>query len=372
MSNWSFHFPVGIVFGAGRAREIPALAAALGARPVLVIDAALPRLPWARALAESLSPVAVFSDIRPNPTVANVDALASVLRRERADVAVAVGGGSSLDCAKAAAALAAAADASIRPYHSGGKAFARPGPPLIAVPTTAGTGSEATPISVLDDEEKDFKSPFASPFFYPAKAVVDPELCYSLPKAVTASTGLDALSHAIEGYWSKNRQPICDALALEAARTIFAHLATACREPENAAAREAMSYGALLAGIAFHMPKNAIIHACSFPLSNRFHLPHGVACALTMEEAIRLNAPHMGGRMEAFAAACGFADIDGMTAAIRRLKREGGLPCTLSEAGVPEEAVPELIDGSFHPLMKNNPKEVTREDLEMIYRRLKG
>jgi alcohol dehydrogenase len=118
------------------------------------------------------------------------------------------------------------------------------------------------------------------------------------------------------------------------------------------------------------MPKNAIMHACSYPLSNRAHLPHGAACAFTMEASIRLNAPYMNGRMEEFASACGFAGIDEMIAQITVLKKRGGLPCTLKEAGIASELVETLIKESFHPVIKNNPKEVTVEDLQNIYKEL--
>ena len=138
----------------------------------------------------------------------------------------------------------------------------------------------------------------------------------------------------------------------------------------DAKARNAMSYAALLAGMAFQLPKNAMVHACSFPLSNRYHLPHGVACALTLEGAIRLNAPCLGDRFAAFATACGFADAEAMAAAVHRLKRLGGLPCTLAEAGIPENAVETLIAESFHPLLQNNPRPITSADLRALYREL--
>jgi alcohol dehydrogenase class IV len=120
------------------------------------------------------------------------------------------------------------------------------------------------------------------------------------------------------------------------------------------------------------MPKNAMMHACSYPLSNRAHLSHGAACAFTMEPSIRLNTPHMGGRMEEFATACGFATVDAMIAQITVLKKRGGLPCTLKEAGIAPEMVETLIKESFHPVIKNNPKEVTVEDLQKIYKEIAG
>ncbi len=338
-----------------------------GKRPVLVTDNTLAGLPHIREVLGLFDHAPLFSEVEPNPTVINVDALAVLLRDSAADVVVAIGGGSVLDCAKAAACLAVSEQNSIRAFHSGGAVLGPDSLPVVALPTTAGTGSEVTPFAVLDDREKGVKGPLAGPALYPRHALVDPALTYTLPLYVTACTGLDALSHAIEGYWSKNHQPICDLLAKEAARLIFTHFEAVCVEPETAAAREGLSYAALLAGMAFQLPKNAMVHACSYPLSTRFHMPHGAACAFTLEYAVRLNAPHMDGRLEDFALYCGFDSVEAMTRRIGVFKRMGGLPCTLAEAHIPESAIPELIDESFHPLINNNPKPVSREDLEAMY-----
>jgi alcohol dehydrogenase len=319
---------------------------------------------------EALPGIPVFSDVTPDPTVGSVDALAARLRTQRHGVVVAVGGGSAMDCAKAAAALAAGNLASIRAVHSGGVRLGSERLPLIAVPTTAGTGSEVTPFAVLNDPEKQIKGPIAGDALYPIHAVVDPELTYSLPRQVTVVTGLDALSHAIEGYWSQGHQPICDLLAIEAARLICQHLRRAAQQPDDAQARAGMSHAATLAGAAFQLPKNAMVHACSFPLSTRYHLPHGAACALTLEEAIRFNAPVMGERMTVFLRGIGLADAEDLIALVRELKQLGGLPCTLREAGIPPEDIPQLARESFHPLMRNNPRSMTEDDLIAMYQRL--
>ena len=367
---WTFHLPTKIVFGSGSTTSLSAMPELTGKRTAVVTDPVIGKLPAIQTVVKKLSPVAVFDDVRPNPTVANVDALAALLRKEKVEAVIAIGGGSSLDCAKAAAFLAVTEDASIRAYHSSGKPVDKRGIPLVTVPTTAGTGSEVTPIAVLDDEEKNIKAPMASPWFYPVCAVVDSDLTLSVPLGVTAATALDSLSHSIEGYWSRNHQPICDALAKEAAKTIFEYLPKVYDNLGDPVARERLSYAALVAGIAFQMPKNAIMHACSFPLSNRAHLSHGAACAFTMESSIRLNTPFMAGRMEEFASACGFATIDAMIAQITVLKKRGGLPCTLKEAKVAPELVETLIKESFNPIIKNNPKEVTVEDLQKMYKEI--
>lgn len=367
---WTFQLPVRVCFGDGVANEAPARAAEYGSRPIIVTDETLAALPGIQALIASFGPAQVFAQVEPNPTVANVDALAQMIRAGNADVLVAIGGGSPLDCAKAAACLAPSGAGSIRAFHSEGQKLDNRRLPLIALPTTAGTGSEVTPFAVLDDREKEIKGPIAAEALYPTLALVDPELTHSLPRFVTAATALDALSHAIEGYWSKNHQPICDLLAKEAAQLIFQHFERVMENPGDRDARAALSYAALLAGMAFQLPKNAMVHACSYPLSNRYHLCHGAACAFTLEFAIRLNASHTHGRLEAFAAACGLDSPEAMAQTIRRFKRLGGLPCTLADAGIPETAIESIISESFHPLINNNPKAITPDDLRALYESL--
>lgn len=367
---WTFKIPTTVSFGEGAIRHVAELAAGLGQRPLLVADGDLVQLPlWAR-VQQAVPGVDVFSEVTADPTVACVDRLAARLRAAGHDVVIAVGGGSAIDAAKAAACLAASPLPSIRSAHSAGVPLGPDRLPLIAVPTTAGTGSEVTPFAVLNDPDQQRKGPIAGDALYPRYAVVDPQLTHSLPRRVTASTGLDALSHAIEAYWSRGHQPICDLLAIEAARLICGHLGRALRRPDDAPARTAMSYAALLAGAAFQLPKNALVHACSFPLSTRYHLPHGAACALTLEEAIRFNAPALGERMTAFLQGIGLATVEALIAVVRELKQLGGLPCTLREVGVSQQDLPQLVRESFHPLMQNNPQPVTEDDLMAMYQRL--
>jgi alcohol dehydrogenase len=370
MSLWTFKIPTIVTFGAGALRQLATIAAALGGRPLLVADCDLVRLPLWQRIEEILPGMPVFSDVTPDPTVDSVDALAVRLRDGRHDLLVAVGGGSAMDCAKAAAVLAAGPLPSIRAVHSGGIPLGSARLPLIAVPTTAGTGSEVTPFAVLNDPEKHIKGPIAGDALYPVHAVVDPELTHSLPRRVTIVTGLDALSHAIEGYWSRGHQPLCDMLAIEAAALICRHLRRAAEQPDDVPARSALSYAATLAGVAFQLPKNAMVHACSFPLSTRYHLPHGAACAFTLEEAIRLNTPVMGDRMTDFLHKIGMTNAEDLIARVRDLKRLGDLPCTLGEVGIPAEDIPQLARESFHPLMRNNPRTLSEGDLIAMYQRL--
>lgn len=350
--------------------QLPQIAASLGSRPLLATDRDLVHLPLWQRFAEALPDAPVFLEITPDPTVDSVDALASRLRAGRHDLVIAVGGGSAIDCAKAACALVASSLASIRDVHTGGVALGVARLPLIAVPTTAGTGSEVTPFAVLNDPQKNAKGPIAGNALYPVHAIVDPLLTHGLPRRMTAIVGLDALSHAIEGYWSRGHQPLCDLMAIEAARLISGNLKRVLLQPDDAPARSAMSYAATLAGMAFQLPKNAMVHACSFPLSARYHLPHGAACAFTLEEAIRLNAPAMGNRITQFLEGIGMAAPEELIALVRELKQLGGMPCTLRDAGIPQEDIPMLARESLHPLMRNNPRTMTEDDLIVMYQRL--
>lgn len=334
---------------------------------MLVTDAGLASMAMTSEVLDLLGPSAIlFAEVEPNPTVGTVDKLAETIRGHLGDVVVALGGGSSLDCAKAACSVAIQGGPA-RKYHSEGVALDSRHLPLIAVPTTAGTGSEVTPIAVLDDPEKGIKAPIAHDNFYPKLAIVDPELTLTVPRHITAITGLDALSHGIEGYWSKNHQPICDLMALESVRLVFRHLSAALANGSDIKARTGMSLAALLGGLGFQLPKNAAVHACSFPLSNKYHMPHGSACAMTLDHFVRFNSESMGERGIALARAAGFAGMNDLADGIAELKAEAGLPTTLREVGVCDNNIDELVKNSFHPIMGNNPREVTPDALRALY-----
>jgi len=364
---WTYQQPTRIVFGIGSRKNLYEIVTGFGRKPILVTDAGFKELPaTAETLAVLGSDVRLFCEVTPNPTVDAVDALARTIRDSGCDVVAALGGGSPLDCAKAACSVAVQ-EGSARDYHSGGAKLDGRHLPLIAVPTTAGTGSEVTPISVLDDPGKGIKAPVVHDNFYPTVALIDPELTLTMPRYVTACTGLDALAHAVEGYWSCNHQPICDAMALEAVSLVMTHLSLVLDDGEDLSSREAMSLAATLGGLAFQIPKNAAVHACSFPLSSRYHLAHGAACAMTLDHFIRYNAEAMGDRAKALAKAAQATDMEEFADKVAALKVQGGVPNRLSEVGVGTEDLDSLVKDSFHPLMKNNPREVTAADLRSIY-----
>ena len=308
----------------------------------------------------------IFSELSPNPDVKEVDKCADIIRENGHGFIVALGGGSALDCAKAAGSICLTDD-SIKKYHGTGEAMPKEHIPLIAVPSTSGTGSEDTCVSVLTDHEAGKKAPIVSDGFYPDVAVIDPELTYSMPPAVTASTGIDVLCHAIEGFWSKGHQPICDALALHATELVFKYLERAYKDGNDEEAREKMAEASVIAGMAFTLPKTTASHACSFPLTNIYNIPHGEACGLTLDYFARINAQAEDGRLEVFAKKLGFKDVSDMADAIYDLKERLGLRNDLKDLNLGKEQISELVRISRHPNLYNNPVDITDDMLLEMY-----
>lgn len=371
--NWDFNLPVKLVFGVGRHKELPAFIDEIGGKVgVLVCSHSFAK----NGLADEFVSLsngrikAVFSDIRPNPTTDNVNACVAVMREVNADFAVALGGGSPMDCCKAACAIAKGND-KIESYHSGGKAVtSAEAIPMIAVTTTSGTASEVTNISVLTDLTQNLKQPMNDPAMYPKIAVIDPVLTLTVPPQITASTGLDVLSHAIESYWATLNQPICSACSIYAARLVFKYLERAYNHPDDLEAREKMAEASIVAGVAFSHPRTTGSHACSFPLTNIYGVPHGEACAFTLDYFVKFNAEHADsdGRITAFAKDCGFDTPQAMADEISAMKKRMGMRSTLSEIGcTTDEQIKELTQKSMSMLMKRNPIELTEEDIYNMY-----
>ncbi|KFI88423.1 MULTISPECIES: iron-containing alcohol dehydrogenase family protein [Bifidobacterium] len=370
---WDYQQPVAIRFGNGRVREIKDVAAEMGLTEggLLVSERLFAKNGTAeRIVKDSEGAISeIFSEFSPNPDVTEVDKAAALIREKNLKFVVAMGGGSAMDLAKSAASIALTND-SIADYHGTGKAMPQEHLPIIAVPTTAGTGSEVTCVSVLTNRALGKKAPIVSDGFFPSVAIIDPELTYSVPPHVTASTGMDVLSQAIEGYWSKGHQPICDACAIHAAPLVFKYLPIAVAEPDNAEARQKMCEASVIAGLAFTLPKTTSSHACSFPLTNIHGIAHGEACGLTLDWFARINADAQHGRVQEFARAIGFEDVGAMADAIHELKAKVGLRTGLKDLGLSAEQIDDLVRISRHPNLYNNPVEITDEMLRDMYEHL--
>ena len=349
--NWDYLQPVKIHFGKGRISEVKDIARAIGCNNgLLVADPFF----FTNGLAEKIinesegTIIASFGEISPNPDVTEVDECANIIREKNIGFVVA-----------------------IRKYHGTGVSLPIDHLPLIAVPTTSGTGSEVTCVSVLTDHENGKKSPIVSDGFFPSVAIIDPELTYTMPPKVTAGTGIDVLSHALEGYWSKGHQPICDACAIHAADLVFKYLYKAYENPKDEEAREKMCEASLIAGLAFTLPKTTSSHACSFPLTNIHHIPHGEACGLTLDYFVRINANgYEGERIDKLAKTLGFENSDSMADAIYELKNKMGLRNDLKDLNLNEDQINDLVRISRHPNLYNNPVEITDEMLSEMYHKL--
>ncbi|AGK95965.1 iron-containing alcohol dehydrogenase family protein [Clostridium pasteurianum] len=371
--DWFYKQPVKIIFGIDKVKDLYNILKDLNYKNGLLVcgpsfaenGAAEKILDYSKGLITK-----IFSNIVPNPTVDNVDNCADVIRKNNIGFVLALGGGSPIDCAKAAASLCKTED-SIVLYHNQEKKFGKEHIPLIAVPTTSGTGSEVTAVSVLTNPHIGRKAPLASENFYPEYAIVDPTLTLTVPKQITASTGLDVLSHALEGFWSKDHQPICDALALHAASLVFKYLEKAYINGEDIEAREKMSEASLIAGLAFGLPKTTGSHACSFPLTNIYKLPHGEACAFTLDYFTRINAEAEDGRVNDFAKQLGFKDANDMADRIKELKFSMNMKVSLQDAGIRDEEVETLAELSIHPNLLNNPVKMEKKDLIEMFRSFK-
>lgn len=366
---WNYKQPVEIYFGDKKINEVSSIAKSIGGKKgILISGKSFVRNGVAQRIKDSSEGLisTIFSDISPNPDVKEVDSCAEIMRENGIDFVIALGGGSVLDAAKAASVIALTND-SIRKYHGTSEKVPEKHLPVIAVPTTSGTGSEVTSVSVLSDHESGKKAPIVSDSFYPVYAVIDPELTYSMPPQITAATGIDVLSHAIEGFWSKGHQPICDACAIHAARLVFENLYTAYKEPENREAREKMAEASVIAGLAFTIPKTTSSHACSFPLTNIYGIPHGEACGLTLDYFVRINGKEDDGRILDFAKKLGFKDIDEMADKIHELKLKLNLLTDLKKFNLTDDQINELSHKSLHPNLYNNPVNISEEMLRDMY-----
>lgn len=377
-----FRVPPTICFGRDAAREAGREARRLGAKKALTVtDKVLKDSGSIQPVLDSLTKegleAAIFDGVDGEPTLAHVDNGLKVYREERCDIIVAAGGGSSIDTAKAVAVMAAN-PGRIQDYMGLDK-ISRPGPPLIAVPTTAGTGSEATVFTIITDTEKEIKMLIGSPFIMPQVALVDPLLTLKMPRGLTAATGLDALTHAIEAYVSVKSQPMSDVMALSAIGLLGEYLPQAWANPDNVEARTRTLLGALQAGIAFSNASVALVHGMSRPIGANFHIAHGVSNAallgVVMEFSL-LGAPR---RYADIAAALGepVAGLSSMQAAqlgadrVKRMIEQLKVP-NLTELGISREKLGPLVskmadDAIASGSPGNNPRKATKEEIVELY-----
>ncbi len=222
-------------------------------------------------------------------------------------------------------------------------------------------------MAVLSDHSIGLKAPISAESLYPAIGIVDPRLTLTTPPKLTAATGMDALCHSIEAYWSRHHQPVCDALAIHAARLILDNLATAVANPDDIKAREAMAEASTIAGMSFAIPKTSAPHACSYPLTNQLGIAHGEACGLTLTHFLRFNAAHGCDRINALATSLGYDSAEHLATAIDTLAATIGLRRDLADLALSPEQIEALVQGSKHPNLRNNPADISENDLREMY-----
>lgn len=379
MNLVTWAFPTRILSGEGAIQRIGLEAHQLGGSRALVIadpNVVSTRLidPVLAALEEAGVVTSLYTDIRENPTEKNVHDGVASLRAKHADLVVAVGGGSVMDAAKLIRmrALPGVHDRPLVDYDeaTGGERYISPRmPAMIAIPTTAGTGSEVGRSAVVTLEANQRKTVIFSPYIQPSVAILDPKMTATLPPRLTATTGFDALSHCIEAYLALGDHPLCDAIALGGVRLIGANLRRAYQTPDDLQARSAMQKAAMMGAVAFQKGLGAG-QALAHPLANDRGLQQGLAKALCLPAVIEFNAPASQQRIDHVAEAFGVsASVRGLVEGLKQLRAELGLPGGLHEMGVTEHTLDALATKAAEDAsLRTNPRPCGHEELLGMYR----
>lgn len=371
-------------FGPGARKELPEVVNRLGGKKALVVtDKGLIQFGVAAKVTDVLDAAGlayeIFSEVKPNPTVANVKDGIEAYKKAGADYIIAIGGGSAMDTAKGIGIVVNNPEFADIVSLEGCAPTKNKSVPIVALPTTAGTAAETTINYVIIDEEKKKKMVCVDPNDIPAVAIIDAELMYSLPKNLTAATGLDALTHAIEGYITKGAWEMSDMFEIEAVRMIHKYLRKAVFEPQNPEGRNGMAVAQYIAGMAFSNVGLGLVHGMAHPMGSLFDVPHGVANALLLPTIMEFNMPFCLDKYPRIAEAMG-VDISGMSTeqaaqaacdAVRALAVEVGIPQHLSELGIKESDIPALAEQAFTDVCTpGNPRDVTLNDIIALYKKV--
>jgi alcohol dehydrogenase class IV len=366
--SFEFNFGPRLVCGAGSSANIADHVS--GQRILLITDAAVHGLGLCQPALQSLRgrTVAIFDAVEPDPSVATVESACAMARDFRPDAIVGIGGGSPMDVAKVVAYLIGSGDRLDDIYginNARKKAL-----PLVLVPTTAGTGSEATPISIITVGETEKKG-IVAPALYAEVAVLDAALTLGLPMAVTAASGIDAMVHAIEAFTSKHlRNPISDSFAMQALQLLSANIREACTNGQNLAVRDSMLRGAYLAGLAFANAPVGGVHALAYPLGGHFHVSHGVSNALMLAPVIAYNMPEAASLYAALAPSIGAApNADAFLCALQSIIADCKVVTRLRDVGVTEDKIELLASEAMKQqrLLINNPRIIDQAAAQMLY-----
>jgi len=371
-------------FGPGARKELPTEVARLGYKKALIVtDKDLMKFGVTKmvldVLDEAKIPYEIYDEIKPNPTVTNVKNGVKALKKAGADFIVAVGGGSSIDTAKGIGIVSNNPDFADVISLEGVADTKNKTIPIIALPTTAGTAAETTINYVIIDEEKQKKMVCVDPNDIPVVAIIDAELMYSLPKSLTAATGMDAMTHAIEGLITKGAWELSDMFEIKAINMIHKYLPIAVEDPKNPIGRDGMAVAQYVAGMAFSNVGLGVDHGMAHPMSALHDIPHGVACAILLPTVMRFNAPAALDKYTEIAKALevykdGMSKEEAADAActeIENLSKKVGIPQHLSEIGITEKDIPALAEQAINDVCTpGNPREMTKEDIIAIYHKI--
>jgi len=367
-------------FGAGAIREIVPEVRGRGAKKVLVVtDSALMKAQVATKVTQVLDEAGVayevYDKIKPNPTIENVQEGVAACKAAGADLIVAIGGGSAIDTSKAIAIIMTNPEFSDVRSLEGASPTKHKALPIIAVSTTSGTAAEVTINYVITDTERHRKFVCADPHDIPVVAIVDEDMVMSMPPKLCASTGMDALVHAIKGFITKGAWELTDMMHIKAIEIIAKNLRASVKGDRTA--RGNMALGQYIAGMGFSNVGLGIDHSMAHPLSAVYDIPHGMACAILLAPVLKFNAPATGERYRAIAAAMGVPGTETMTQAayqqaaidaVQQLADDVGIPRRLSELGVKQEDIPFLAQSAMaDACTPGNPRDVTQEAIEEIY-----
>jgi alcohol dehydrogenase len=368
-SSWTHFNPVKVIFQPG---GLDSLADHVHSRNVaLVTSPGFRRRGQVAVVEQALGErlLAIIDNVKPNPDVIDIQAQAELLRPLAPDTLVALGGGSTIDTAKALARLLSQPDGTslatlLRegPTTPGARAL-----PVVAIPTTSGTGAEVTPFGTVWDYEQKEKHSITGEDLFPRLAILDPDLTLQLPEGVTIASGLDSISHALESAWNRNATPVTLGLVTRSLQLSMQALPAIKNNPQDIEARARMMQASTLAGLAISQSRTALAHAISYPLTANFHLPHGLACSFTLPALLEFNSNSDDGRLADLARSLGFANTGEFARGLSRLFRQLGVGDYLSAYLPDRQSIMALSSQMFAPgRAENNLRHGSEEDVRMI------
>lgn len=373
MKFYNFRLPTKLVLGCGSIAKLSQEISSLGKKVLLVTGRRAMKKTGIldrvyNILSKERIKVSVFSQVEPEPHCETIDLGAELAKKEKSEVIIGLGGGSSIDAAKAIAGIAKQ-EAKVEEFLADRK-LTGPGLPLVAIPTTSGTGAEVTPNAVLLDKKRKIKKSFRSRFLFAKIAIIDPELTLTCPPRVTAYSGIDALTQAIESFVSLGSNPVTDSLCKEAMGLIIRSLPKVYLDGKDLKARQDMSYGSLLAGIALFNARMGAVHGLAHPLGARYNLAHGLLCGLLFPAVIEFNMDVVEEKYRFVSFLFGGETGQEASTSIRSLLESLNFPHGLKELGIKEEDFPLIAKQSMPSgSLKVNPKKVSEEDAILILKR---